>query len=77
MIGTTPIALTASTIDADGFALAAIQGLHQLVEEKECRIDELEEVNADLQERLARIEALLGDIRPRSTSKQIPGRSSR
>jgi hypothetical protein len=29
------------TIDADGVALAAIQGLHQIVQEKDCEIDQL------------------------------------
>jgi len=32
-----------TTIDADGVALAAIQGLHQLVQEKDCEIEELRE----------------------------------
>ncbi|MCP3902054.1 MAG: hypothetical protein GY715_00335 [Planctomycetes bacterium] len=41
-----------STIDADGVALAAIQGLHTLVQEKDERITELTE-------RLARLEALV------------------
>jgi len=34
---------TITTVDADGVALAAIQGLHQLVAEKERRIAELEQ----------------------------------
>ena len=43
-----------SSSDADGVALAAIQGLFGIVQEKDCRIEELEA-------RLARIEALLAD----------------
>ncbi|HEY4139286.1 MAG TPA: tail fiber domain-containing protein, partial [Casimicrobiaceae bacterium] len=37
-----------STIDADGVALAAIQGLHQLVQEKDARIVALEKVVGEL-----------------------------
>lgn len=41
--------------DADGVALAAIQGLNQIVREKECEIEELKE-------RLNRLENLLDDL---------------
>jgi trimeric autotransporter adhesin len=41
-----------STTDADGVALAAIQGLNQIVEEKEARIEKLEKDLADLKERV-------------------------
>lgn len=41
-----------STIDADGVALAAIQGLHQIVKEKDQQIDEL-------QNRIAKLEAMV------------------
>jgi hypothetical protein len=41
-----------STVDADGVALAAIQGLNQLVEEKDAEITRLEERLAQLEERL-------------------------
>jgi hypothetical protein len=44
-----------STVDADGVALAAIQGLHQLVEEKDARIVALER-------RLAEVESLRGEL---------------
>lgn len=40
------------TIDADGVALAAIQGLNQIVKEKDCQIEQLEE-------RVARLERLI------------------
>ena len=55
-----------NSIDADGVALAAIQGLNQKVEEKERRlaeleqkqteIDELKRQNAELMRRLERLE---------------------
>ncbi len=45
------------TVDADGVALAAIQGLHRLVTEGEARIAELERENAALEQRLASLEA--------------------
>jgi hypothetical protein len=55
-----------TTIDADGVALAAIQGLHQIVQEKDCEIAELREREMtkdqrieNLEARLARIEAIL------------------
>jgi hypothetical protein len=34
-----------TTIDADGVALAAIQGLHEIVQEKNCEIEQLREQN--------------------------------
>jgi len=56
-----------STIDLDGVALSAIQGLYQIVQEKDARISHLEQQNAaqqqainDLQKRLSAIEARLG-----------------
>jgi hypothetical protein len=44
-----------ATVDADGVALAAIQGLHAIVREKDARIAALEKANADM---LRRLEAL-------------------
>jgi hypothetical protein len=44
------------TIDADGVALAAIQGLHEIVQEKDCEIEELRERNRLLEARLEAIE---------------------
>jgi len=56
-----------STVDADGVALAAIQGLYQLSQEQAARIQALEEENASLQQRLddleARVTALEGGAR--------------
>jgi hypothetical protein len=58
-----------TTIDADGVALAAIQGLRELVREKECDITELksqktaqDEHIADLSARLGRMEALVAAL---------------
>jgi hypothetical protein len=49
---------TIDTIDPDGVALAAIQGLHTLVEEKDAELDELRSANEELLERLERLERL-------------------
>ena len=53
-----------SPIDTDGVALAAIQGLYEIVQEQDARIDALEDENASLQEQLdgldARVAALEG-----------------
>ena len=43
------------TVDADGVALAAIQGLHEIIEEKDAEI-------ADLRDRLDALENLVGDL---------------
>jgi hypothetical protein len=45
-----------NTLDADGVALAAIQGLHQLSQEQATRIEELETQNAGLAARLTALE---------------------
>jgi len=49
-----------ATVDADGVALAAIQGLHQMVKDKDAKITVLEKLNATMQKKLAAIEARLG-----------------
>ena len=46
--------------DADGVALAAIQGLNQIVKAKDAKIAALEKVNAVMLSRLAAIEKQLG-----------------
>jgi hypothetical protein len=46
-------ATSISTVDADGVALAAIQGLMEVVKEKEARIEALEKSVAELKERIA------------------------
>jgi len=52
-----------STVDADGVALAAIQGLNEKVEngkqKAESRMEKLEAENAELKQRLERLETLL------------------
>ena len=50
---------TISYTDPAGVALAAIQGLHGLVEEKDDRISDLEKRNAELEKRLQRLEKAL------------------
>ena len=49
-----------TTGDLDGVALASIQGLYQIVQEKDAQITALQQENADLQARLAAIEQALG-----------------
>ena len=48
-----------TTIDADGVALAAIQGLYEVVQEKDAKIAAQNEQIADLTARLERIEGML------------------
>lgn len=55
-----------TTVDADGIALAAIQGLDGLMKEKDAELDRLKDENQALSERLAAIEKALG-IGPRSS----------
>ena len=49
-----------ATVDADGVALAAIQGLHQMMKDKDAKIGTLEKLNATMQKKLAAIEKRLG-----------------
>jgi hypothetical protein len=49
-----------TSVDADGVALAAIQGLNQKVEEKDAELNRLKEQNRALTERLTAIERALG-----------------
>ena len=51
---------TIATVDADGIALAAIQGLHQLVNEKDAKIGKLERANEAMKRQLAAIMRKLG-----------------
>ncbi|MDP2896139.1 MAG: tail fiber domain-containing protein [bacterium] len=51
-----------STIDPDGVALAAIQGLHEIVQEKDEEISTLKKQSAKLEARLASLEALVGTM---------------
>jgi len=52
-----------STVDADGVALAAIQGLYQLSREQAGQIETLQRQNADLEARLTMLEELLKNQR--------------
>ena len=65
---------TITTVDADGVALAAIQGLNQKVEsgkqKAESRMEKLEAENAELQARLAQLERLVNTL----TARQGNGR---
>ncbi|MFH0981031.1 MAG: tail fiber domain-containing protein [Planctomycetota bacterium] len=51
-----------SSSDADGVALAAIQGLHELVSERDCRIEELAQQNDQLAEQNQQLEARLSAL---------------
>jgi trimeric autotransporter adhesin len=61
-LGTDPRRIT--TMDANGVALAAIQGLHQLVTDKESRIQLLERQNQELEQRLNALESILRHLSP-------------
>ena len=52
-----------STMDADGVALAAIQGLYQLVQAQAAQIAVLRQQNAELEARLAALEQAIGTER--------------
>ena len=49
-------------VDADGVALAAIQGLHEVVKEKEVQIESLVKENETLQDRLAALEKAVSTL---------------
>jgi len=51
-----------ATVDADGVALAAIQGLHEILREKDAEIAEIKKQNAELQERLSALENLVQKV---------------
>ena len=51
-----------ATVDADGVALAAIQGLNQIVKEKESAIAALQRQNQSLESRLAALERVVGSL---------------
>jgi hypothetical protein len=57
-LGETPKGI--STVDSEGVALAAIQGLHQLVQEKDREIAQLKAWKETLEQKLEAIEAKLG-----------------
>jgi hypothetical protein len=51
-----------SLIDASGVTLAAIQGLYEVVQERQSTIDSLTAENQELQRRLERLEAVVGEL---------------
>ncbi len=55
-----------ASVDADGVALAAIQGLYQVVEEKDARIVALQSQNADQEQRLNDLEMRLANLEGRA-----------
>ena len=55
-----------ATLDADGVALAAIQGLHRLVAEKDKRLGRVEEENRALTRRLEALEEALERLSQRA-----------
>ncbi|MEP7200202.1 MAG: tail fiber domain-containing protein [Chloroflexota bacterium] len=59
---------TIGTVDAQGVALAAIQGLHQIVQEKDARITQLESDNAALKARVDSLDARLTALEQRVSS---------
>ena len=50
--------VTISTVDSAGVALAAIQGLHQLVQEQQAALEVLREENRELAQRVAEVDVL-------------------
>ncbi|CAG0935024.1 hypothetical protein TFLX_03848 [Thermoflexales bacterium] len=61
-----------STVDADGVALAAIQGLYAEVQDRDIRISALEKQNADLQTRLDRLEKVAGKDQAPTAMNWVP-----
>ena len=55
-----------TSIDADGVALAAIQGLNQKLNERNFELAELRKQNADLESRLAELETAFAELRSKA-----------
>jgi hypothetical protein len=51
-----------AAVDVNGVALAAIQGLHQLLQERDAQIAELQQQNADLEARLQALERIVNSL---------------
>jgi hypothetical protein len=58
-----------STIDPDGVALAGVKALDARTTSQESRIETLENENAELRQRLDRLEKLLSERHPDAASK--------
>ena len=54
-------------VDADGVALAAIQGLHEIVQEKEAAIEALRRENQSLGQRLEALEKMVSALAAQSS----------
>jgi len=65
-----------TTVDADGVALAAIQGLYQLSQQQTDRIQALEEENASLTQRLDTLEARVSALEGGSDAKSAVSEAS-
>jgi hypothetical protein len=57
-------------VDADAVALAGIQGLHEIVRERDARISILEQRNADLEGRLKALESLVRKLMDKQQQKK-------
>ncbi len=69
-----------STVDADGVALAAIQALYRLLQEKDEQLEALQQQVEELRARQARLEALeseLAALRAALRTSSEQGRSKR
>jgi hypothetical protein len=62
-----------STIDANGIALASVQGLYQIIQEQDKRIAALESANADQQSRLAELDPRLTALEKGTRSSNVAG----
>jgi len=60
------------TVDADGVALAAIQGMYQVVQEKDAQIAVLERQNAEQEKRLDDLEARLSKLEKHAEQPSQP-----
>jgi len=56
------------TVDADGVALAAVQGLNEVVKEKDAQIQALREKNQELELRLKTLESRVDHMHPKSSA---------
>lgn len=61
-----------NTIDADGVALAAIQGLYQMIQERDAKITELQQQKTQLEAQQATIEILLQRLAVLEQTIQTP-----
>jgi uncharacterized protein (DUF3084 family) len=64
-----------STVDADGVAVAAIQGLYQVMKEQATSIREKDERIAQQDERIRQLEAALAELLTRVSALEMPAKS--